>query len=80
MTDNQCVPGSLLDTAANRQTIDFSLRMTSGLVYMVTCQTEKESKTDFIIYIECTAILELHTLKINVKLIVLPVRKVQRTD
>lgn len=57
--------------------INFSLRMTSGLVYIVTCKTEKESKTDFIIYIECTAILELRTLKINMKLILLPMKKVE---
>lgn len=60
--------------------IDFSLRMTSGLVYIGTCKTEKESETDFIIYIECAAILEFHTLRINMKLILLPMRKVQSTD
>lgn len=46
----QHVPESLLDAVAIRQIIDFSLSMT----YV------PQSKTDFIIYIEYTAILLLH--------------------
>lgn len=75
-TDNQCIPGSLLEAVANKQMIDFPLN--DDFRFCLCGYLLQE--IDFIVYIKYIAILELHTLKINMKLILLLLmEKVQST-